>query len=117
MDSSVTTIEPKVLRTMPKYNVSVKRKRFYDSIAWKRTKQEVIMRERGICQVCGKRGTEVHHIIELNDENVDDPNIALNPDNLQLLCTSCHNQMRAEKEGRNPNRVEFTESGDVIIKR
>ena len=75
------------------------------------------MRERGICQVCGKRGTEVHHIIELNDENVDDPNIALNPDNLQLLCTACHNQMRAEKEGRNPNRVEFTADGDVIIKR
>ncbi len=102
---------------MAKYNVSVKRKRFYDSVTWKRTKQDKIIEQRGICQRCGKRGTEVHHIIPLNDDNVDDPNIALNLDNLVLLCTSCHNQMRIEEEGRNPNQVEFTPDGDVVIKK
>lgn len=74
------------------------------------------MMARGICERCGKRGTEVHHKIPLTDENLDDPNISLNLDNLELLCTECHNRERKEKEGSNPNEIEFLPNGDVIVK-
>ena len=32
----------------------------------------------------------VHHKIHLNAENVSDPSISLNPDNLEALCRTCH---------------------------
>ena len=103
-------------RTMSKYNVSPKRMRFYNSSAWRRCQRTKVMMARGICERCGKRGTEVHHKIPLTDENLDDPNISLSLDNLELLCTECHNRERKEKEGSNPNEIEFLPNGDVIVK-
>lgn len=35
-------------------------------------------------------GEEVHHKIRLTPKNVRDPSIALNWDNLELLCKDCH---------------------------
>lgn len=32
----------------------------------------------------------MHHVIELTPQNIDDPNITLNHDNLQMLCRECH---------------------------
>lgn len=32
-----------------------------------------------------------HHKIELTLDNIDDPNITLNPDNIEVLCHACHN--------------------------
>jgi len=48
------------------------------------------LKSHGICEKCGAPGTEVHHIIPLNETNVDDPSISLNPDNVMLLCKDCH---------------------------
>ncbi|WP_142363471.1 HNH endonuclease signature motif containing protein, partial [Streptococcus pneumoniae] len=49
----------------------------------------------------GAKKYEVDHIIELTWENLDDWKIALNPDNLQLLCKSCHNKKTGEyKRGK-----------------
>lgn len=33
-----------------------------------------------------------HHIIELNEENIDDVSITLNPDNIEIICHTCHNK-------------------------
>lgn len=49
----------------------------------------------GICERCAKKGLivpgrEVHHKIKLTPENINDPAIALNWDNLELLCKDCH---------------------------
>lgn len=33
-----------------------------------------------------------HHKIELTEDNVDDPNISLNPDNIEIICHDCHNK-------------------------
>ena len=44
-------------------------------------------------------GTEVHHIIYLTPENVTDPEISLNQDNLLLLCNECHNKKHGRFEG------------------
>ena len=49
----------------------------------------------GICERCAKKGLivpgmEVHHKIKLTPENINDPMVALNWDNLELLCKDCH---------------------------
>lgn len=51
------------------------------------------------CEKCGAIGTEVHHIIHLTPENVTDPSISLNQDNLLLLCNECHNNIHSRFEG------------------
>lgn len=96
------------------YNVSDKRKKFYDSAMWKRTKRAVYIRAKGCCEICGNPGTEVHHKIELDDQNVDDPKIALGMDNLILLCTQCHNKQRHRRNGAG-NRCTFDADGNVTI--
>lgn len=68
----------------------------YRKPEWKKVRKEVIRRANGLCEDCKARnkiktGKEVHHIIELTDENKHDWNIAYNPANLRLLCSDCHN--------------------------
>lgn len=96
---------------------SKKRDKFYHSAAWARAKEAKRMQARGICERCGKAGYEVHHVIPLTDENVDDPNISLNLDNLQLLCTACHNAVRDEEERAKGIRRDyyFDEKGDMVF--
>lgn len=58
--------------------------------------------------------TEVHHIIELNPNNVNDPNICLNESNLQSLCHECHSFITNSGGGLTPNileQIEWTPDG------
>lgn len=75
---------------------------FYKSKAWLDFRK-VLINERtdtdGFvhCNKCGKAIIHkydliVHHRIELNDNNVNDVNISLNPDNCECICFSCHNK-------------------------
>lgn len=45
------------------------------------------------CSLCGGRADQVHHIIPLTDENVTNPEISLNQENLMPVCLDCHNQL------------------------
>ena len=45
-------------------------------------------------------GDEVHHKIRLTPENIKDPQVALNWNNLELLCKDCHNQEHRPKRWR-----------------
>lgn len=63
----------------------------------------------GICEMCGGVGTEVHHIIHLTPDNVSNPEISLNLDNLMILCKDCHNKVHGRV-----GRVEFDKNGDVV---
>lgn len=76
---------------------------FYKSRDWVNLMQ-VIRLERVnsegqlICEYCGKPIIAKydcigHHKIELTDANVDDANIALNPDNIMLVHHRCHNKI------------------------
>lgn len=80
--------------------------RFYRSDAWK------IARAIKIANACGAIGTEVHHIIHLTPENVNDPSIATNQENLKLLCKECHNKTHGRFEGKRD--YYFNEDGDLI---
>lgn len=68
---------------------------FYKSAAWRRTRKVYFISRRGLCERCLARGLivpgeQVHHKIELTPENIRDPRVTLNPDNLELLCRDCH---------------------------
>lgn len=69
--------------------------RFYGSRAWKRCRKAYAESRGGLCERCLAKGqivpgTEVHHKIRLTPATVDDPSIALNWSNLELLCDECH---------------------------
>lgn len=91
-------------------------KTFYQSKAWRDTRQYIFNRESGICQRCkGKNGPGaiVHHKIYLRPDNINNPAIALGEDNLELLCRECH---ALEHEGELPTdkSLTFDENGNLI---
>lgn len=76
---------------------------FYQSAEWKRF-MRVVKAERLtedgelICEYCGKPIVRQydcigHHKEHLTEENVNDPFVSLNPENIQLVHHSCHNRI------------------------
>nr|DAS04648.1 MAG TPA: HNH endonuclease [Caudoviricetes sp.] len=70
-------------------------KAFYKSRTWQKVRQFVWKRDNGLCQDCLRKGLitpgkEVHHIVELTEDNIGDASISLGADNLITLCKSCH---------------------------
>ena len=86
---------------------------FYKSDVWHKVREEVILRAKGRCEICGKVGREVHHKIHLTLDNLDDPSIALNKDNLILLCTECHNKIHG-RFNRRLSKYRWNEVGDLV---
>lgn len=74
---------------------------FYTSKAWQKCRRyviaDILSRDGALyCSRCRKEIMEpndavLHHIKPLDDDTVGDPDIAYNPDNLEILCHSCHN--------------------------
>lgn len=69
-------------------------KAFYNSTPWRKLRKYIQEKNNYTCDECGGYGDQVHHIQEITPENINDPNITLNENNLQLLCESCHNKKR-----------------------
>lgn len=89
-------------------------KNFYKSWKWQKVAEQVRKRDAYTCQLCGAVGSVyVHHKQELTKQNVNDPSIALNPDNLMTLCRNCHEQIH----NRQIKRYKVLENGEVICKR
>ena len=65
-------------------------KSFYNSKEWKSCREYVLMRDKYLCIKCGRPAEEVHHFVHLNQENITDLKITLNPENLASLCKDCH---------------------------
>ena len=95
---------------MGKQDIAIQR--FYRSDTWKIARAIKIANACGVCEECGAIGTEVHHIIHLTPENVTDPSIATNQDNLKLLCNECHNKAHGRFEGR--KEYYFDDEGNLI---
>lgn len=92
---------------------SKKIERFYNSKAWRRMSRYIRLRDHGVCQECGRAGNEVHHIIPITENNVHEyEKISLNPENLQLLCTECHNAKR--NSGVIREDMKFDDDGNII---
>ena len=72
-------------------------KAFYNSKAWKACRASYIakrcMIDGGMCESCNTElGFIVHHIEPLTAENVGNPDVALNHDNLRYECKACHDR-------------------------
>lgn len=91
-------------------------KRFYASKAWNDLARLIREQKHFICDKCGKPGaTQVHHIIELTPDNITNPSISLNPRNLMLLCSECHNKVHHRFEQSAGSRAyTYDSTGHVV---
>lgn len=69
--------------------------RFYNSRAWRRCRASFVahrvMIDGGECQRCRDcPGYIVHHRKPITPDNINDPEITLNENNLEFLCHACH---------------------------
>jgi 5-methylcytosine-specific restriction protein A len=71
---------------------------FYNSTAWRKLRQQVLIRDNYLCQKCLEQGVVndknliVHHKIELKR----DWSKRLDMENLEAVCFSCHNKIHGE---------------------
>lgn len=70
-------------------------KAFYVSPQWIKCRTAYAKSKGNLCERCANNGLvvpgeEVHHKERLTPRNVNDPSVALNWDNLELLCKQCH---------------------------
>ena len=89
-------------------------KRFYKSSAWKKCRESYIISVHGLCERCGHPGKIVHHKQYINADNVNDPMITLNYENLEYLCHTCHNKEHFEKYSALREGFRFDEEGNLI---
>ena len=73
-------------------------RKFYKSKEWKYKRQKILRRDNYECQDCKRKGrysraTTVHHIKHLEQF----PELALVDENLESLCSICHNIEHPEK--------------------
>lgn len=80
-------------------------RKFYSSKAWQDCRNEYAKRQHHLCENCLRKGIYkpgeiVHHIIELDPINIENPEIALSFNNLELLCRDCHSSIHDTAGGR-----------------
>ncbi|MBR2096592.1 MAG: HNH endonuclease [Prevotella sp.] len=90
---------------------------FYRTKAWQAAREAAMSRDGRLCVDCLRKGMytpaeEVHHVIPLTPDNINDPSISLALDNLVSLCRECH---KARHHPEQP-RYKVDEYGRVIIK-
>ncbi|MFU1798198.1 HNH endonuclease [Paenibacillus azoreducens] len=71
---------------------------FYKSKEWRKCREKVLIRDHYLCQQCLRKGilttaNTVHHIKPLEDY----PELALDENNLESICPTCHNKEHPEK--------------------
>jgi len=72
---------------------------FYKSTAWKRIREQALIRDHYLCQLrtsskCSGIATEVHHIVPLES----DPTLGLELSNLTSCCWWCHEETKTRKK-------------------
>ena len=80
---------------------------FYKSKRWQSTRLAYIKSKGGLCERCLKRGLYrpaqvVHHKTYINQDNINNPTITLDWNNLEALCKDCHQEehTRSGQHGR-----------------
>lgn len=98
---------------------------FYNSPAWKSTRENYMKKAGYLCERCMKRGLYtpaeiVHHIVWLNEKNIHDPKIALSFDNLMAVCRNCHEEIHhdaiTEAKRNHARRYTVDAEGHVIAR-
>ena len=87
---------------------------FYHSRAWKRLSRAFLLSRNYICERCGKPAEIAHHRKYLTAANVLDPDVSLNPANLEALCMECHNAEHFGQGGATAAGLAFDDNGDIV---
>lgn len=95
---------------------------FYNSMRWRKCAKAFARSKLYICEMChnrtvARKGSEeqrfiVHHKVPLTPQNINNPDIAYNWDNLMLLCLECHNKIHSNDCNRRV--MHFDEDGNLI---
>ena len=91
---------------------------FYSSIQWQECREAYAKSKRYLCENCLAKGLYtpgeiVHHINFITPENINDPSVTLNFDNLRLVCRRCHAEEHGARKGA---RYVITDDGRVIAR-
>lgn len=94
-------------------------KAFYSSRQWKKCRESYIAKRRaidgGMCETChDKPGYIVHHKIELQPWNINNPDVALNFNNLKYDCHICHNKENNKDVVEGLVDYDFGPDGEVM---
>lgn len=85
----------------------------YNGARWKNTKNSYLASVNYICERCGAAAKVVHHKHYINPNNVTNPNILYNWDNLEALCQDCHN--KEHHSGYNTAKgLRFDDQGNLV---
>ena len=94
---------------------------FYTTWTWRKCRKAFAESKGNLCERCLKNGIiqpgskdrplEVHHKVPLTAENVTNPKVTLNWENLELLCKTCHDQ----EQERRQKRWRISEDGRVTV--
>ena len=87
---------------------------FYHSRQWQQLSKVFLMSKNYICERCGGPASIAHHKKHLNAANFKNPEIALNPENLEALCIDCHNREHFSSGGAIARGFAFDENGDLV---
>lgn len=99
-------------------------KSFYKSKQWAECRASYMKSVGGLCERCFRNGLFtpgkiVHHKIHLTPENIGNPHITLDWNNLELVCHNCHNEIH-EHDFNRPSRNRryvIDDDGKVITDR
>lgn len=86
---------------------------FYRSKAWVQCRIGYMLSQNYICERCGDTAKICHHIEHLTPENIDNPNMTLNWDNLESVCQECHN-IEHHKTKATVKGIVFDSNGNLI---
>lgn len=92
--------------------------RFYKSKAWHSCRDSYMSYIGGLCERCLSKGLYtpayiVHHKIYINEDNIQEPSITLNWDNLEALCLECHNDEHMKSEAK--RRYNVNSDGTITM--
>lgn len=89
---------------------------FYSSQAWRDCRSAYTKSQGGLCERCLQNGritpsAIVHHKIHLTPENINNPDITLDWNNLECVCRDCHAQIHDGKK----RRYKIDDMGRIIL--
>lgn len=78
---------------------------FYKSRTWQSTREAYSKSVGYLCEDCLQHGLVtageiVHHVKPITRDNIGNPDITLNWENLRLLCRACHERTHRRKASR-----------------
>lgn len=92
---------------------------FYKSKTWQQCRTSYLKSVGGLCERCYQKGLFipakiVHHKTYLTPDNINDPDVSLNWDNLEAICKPCHEAEHEYCGRKEQKRYAVDEFGKII---